>query len=248
MSNVILHVGLHKTGTTSIQQWLRDHEVLLAEHRIRFPRGWLQMDNHFELPLTLMRLDRMTNARRRSDEWRDPAWRDDVVRQVVDDLRRHPDWTTVLSSENLSWFRYDDEFLALREVVGDAHVVIYLRNKDDFLASLTAHFNKNGMPGVSDDPTAYNYVEPDTWLADYDARVADWARWFPRVTVIDYDIVTTGGRSVVASFVELLGVPVPPDVEDYRLNTRSDPVRRPPGNRHTNGQPFGAMAADDTAG
>lgn len=240
MSNVILHVGLHKTGTTSIQQWLRDHEALLAEYRIRFPRGWLQLNNHFELPLTLMRLDRMTNARRRSDEWRNPAWRSNVIRQVIDDLRNHPEETSVLSSENLSWFRHDDEFLGLREVVGDAHIVIYLRNKADFLASLTAHFNKNGMPGVSTDPAAYNYVEPDTWLADFDARVADWRRWFTRVTVIDYDEVTAGGRSVVASFVELLGVAVPDDVEAYRLNTRADPVRRPSGNRQATGAPFGA--------
>jgi hypothetical protein len=239
MVNVILHVGLHKTGTTSIQAWLRDHPALLAESRIRFPRGWLQLDNHFELPLTLMRLDRMTNARRRSDEWRDPRWRAGVLRQVLDDLRRHPDEITVLSSENLSWFRHDDEFIGLREVVGDAHIVIYLRNKADFLASLTAHFNKNGMPGVSSDPSAYNYVEPDTWLADYDARVGDWKRWFTNVTVLDYDHETAGGRSVVASFVELLGVPVPDDVDTYRLNTRGDRVRRPPGNRTTTGSMFG---------
>ena len=239
LSNVVLHVGLHKTGSTSIQSWLRDHEELLCQYGIWFPRGWLQLNNHFELPLAFMRLDRMTNARRRSDEWRSAEWRAGLVRQVRSALVRHPAETTVLSAENLSWLRYDDEFEPLRELVGDAEIVMFIRNPDDLLASLHRHFHKNGFEGVSDDPDAYNYVKPDSWLVDFDSRIADWKRWFTRVQVLDYDLEAARDGSI-AAFVRSLGLPVGEEVFEYRRwNTETDDIQRPPGNRDTTGQPFG---------
>ena len=228
---VVLHIGLCKTGTTSIQHCLRDHEELLAEHGVRFPRGWLLLNNHFELPLTLMRLDRMSVARSRADEWRDGAWRWNVLGQIVDDLLAHRDEVTVLSAEALSLFRYDDELEGLGAIVGDAEVVAYLRRPGEFLASLAGHYAKADMPGLSDDPEAFNYLGPDSWRADYDKLLALWRRHFSTVSTISYDGVSARDGSVVPSFFRRLGVPVPPDVMEYRLNRRPDPIPRVAGNR-----------------
>jgi hypothetical protein len=228
---VVLHIGLCKTGTTSIQHCLRDHEELLAEHGVRVPRGWLLLNNHFELPLTLMRLDRMSVARSRADEWRNARWRWNVLGQVVDDLIAHRDELTILSAEALSLFRYDDELEVLGAIVGDAEVVAYLRRPEDFLASLAGHYAKAGMPGLSSDPEAFNYLAADSWRADYDKLLALWRRHFSRVTTISYDAVTERDGSVVPSFFRRLDVPVPWDVMAYRLNRRPDPIPRVAGNR-----------------
>ena len=240
---VILHIGFHKTGTTSIQYWLRDHEDFLAEHGVRFPRGWLRLNNHFELPLTLMRADRMMNGRRRGNEWRDPAWRASVLEQVRDDLADHRDWLTILSAEDLCLFRFDVEISPLRELVGDAEVVAYRRRPADFLASMAAHYRKDGMPGLSLVPDAYNYLEPGSWRADYFRLLQGWRRHFRRVWCPSYDAMTLRDGSVIPSFLRHIELPVPADVLDYRLNRRADDVPRAEGNRQTNGLRFGQVPA-----
>ena len=226
-----MHIGFCKTGTTSIQHCLRDNEALLEKHGVRFPRGWLLLNNHFELPLTLMRLDRASVARSRADEWRDGRWRWNVLGQIIEDLIRHRDEVTILSAEALSLFRYDDELDTLSAVVGDATVVAYLRRPADFLASLAGHYVKADMPGLSHDPEAFNYLEADSWRADYDKLVALWRRHFTRVRTFDYDAVCERDVTVVPSFFSQLGVPVPPDAWRYRLNRRYDPIPRVAGNR-----------------
>jgi hypothetical protein len=243
MSRVVLHIGLQKTGSTSLQYWMRDHEALLAEHNVRFPRGWLRLNNHFELGLAFTRADRMTGPRTRADEWRSLVWRDQVLTQVLDDLSLHQDETTVLSNESLSLLRYDEEVAALRNFVGEAHVVMYLRNPMSFLASLEAQYLKNGL-SLSDDPDAYNYVKPDSWLIDYESLLSLWRTWFEYVTVIDYDVVTELDWSVIPSFARRIHVPVTPDMQSYWLNKREDPTPRIDGNRSW-GLKFGQIQAAD---
>jgi len=236
--------AFHKTGTKSIQYWMRDHEDLLAEHRIRFPRGWLRLNHHVELSLTLMRQERLSSARLRGDEWRDRAWRLDVLDQIADDLERHRDWTTILSDEALSMFRYDDELAPLRELVGDAEVVAWLREPADFLASMAAHYCKEGMPGLSDDPDAFNYTRSDSWLVDYDALLDGWLWHFDRVRVASYDEETARDGTVIPSFLRRLGLPEwqiwQSGADRYELNRRADATPRAEGNRMTCGLPFGA--------
>lgn len=239
MPRPLLHVGFQKTGTTSIQYWLRDHEALLAEHGYRFPRGWLHLNTHVELSLCLTRLDRMTQGRLRGDEWRDRLWREDVLGQIMCDLDTHVRGMTLLSNEDLSLLRYDSEFEHLRYLIGDAAIVIYLRRPSEFLSSLAAHYSKAGMAGLSDDPEAFNYVGPGSWLADYWPRVALWRKWFTRVRVLDYDRECALDGSIIPSFCRILGLPFPADAERYRLQRRYDAVPRLPGNRLTSGRGFG---------
>lgn len=238
--SVVLHIGIHKTGTTSLQFWLRDHPDQLDAAGLRFPRGWLRLNTHFELPLTLMRLDRMLVGRTRGDEWRDARWREMVLEQVKVDLLNHPEQTTILSAEDLCLMRYDDEVASLKAVVGDAHVVVCLRDPDDWRASMAAHYSKAHMPGLSTEPDAYNYLEPDTWRVQYEQLVALWRRHFTRLTLMNYDLMLAEHGSVLPSMLQLLGLP-PGGIShcEYWLNGRADAVVRAEGNRRTNGLMFG---------
>ena len=130
---VVLHIGFQKTGTTSIQYWLRDHEALLGEYGVRFPRGWLRLNTHFELSLCLTRLDRMTQGRLRGDEWRDRLWREDVLGQIMCDLYTHARGTTLLSNETCL-LRYDGEFEHLRDLSAMRHRDLPAR-PSEFLSS-----------------------------------------------------------------------------------------------------------------
>ena len=243
----MLHIGFEKTGTKAIQYWLRDHEDLLAEHSLRFPRGWLRLNVHQELPLCLMRLDRLCSPRELGDEWRDARWRSDVLDQIAVDLAAHRNERTVLSSENLDLLRYDVEFAALRALVGDAEIVAYLRYEPEWVEALRWQYLHKNAPGrtLSDDRDAYNYLGPDTWRSDYDTLLSGWRRWFSRVKVMYYDFAVAAEGSVIPSFLRYLRLPVV-DVGGYNLNRRGEPTPRDPGNR-TYGLAFGTGTTEAQA-
>jgi hypothetical protein len=238
----VCHIGTYKTGTSSLQRFLRDHELLLAAHGYRFPHGWLRRDNHLELHLALMRSDRLSTPRSRKGEWREPGFRAALIHQIRDDLaRRGQRVTTIYSGEDNSLLRYDDEIGALRRLIGDAHIVVYWRNRDDWIMSLTDQLLKAGV-GLSDDPDAFNYVRADSWQLDYAARTVAWARHFTTVTAIDYDRAVAEDGSVIPSFLRGLGIdaPVDCDAPEYWMNRRGEREQRVDGNRWTNDLSFGA--------
>ncbi len=244
LNRVVCHIGTYKTGTSSLQQFLRDHDrTLLRPHGFRFPRGWLRRDNHLEINLALLRPDRLSTARTRKDEWRDPGFRQYLVDQVRADLRRHEDKTTIISGEANSMLRYDDELEALRELLGDALIVVYWRDPTEWLASIADQLVKTGIP-LGDDPDAFNYVGSDSWQVDYETRTAAWRRHFTDVVALDYDEQVARDGSVIPSFLKLLGLRVPTDAHQYWMNRRGEPGPRVDGNRWANGLAFGESPAE----
>lgn len=251
MGDVVLHAGFRKTGTSSIQHWLRDNEAEVLHPRgLRFPPGWLRLNNHLELPLVQLRPERMSTPRSRNDEWRDPRFQRDVTGQVQADLARHPNETTILSAEDMELYRYGDELGALADVVGrDAHVIITLRDRGQYRDSLVDQLHKSGV-GLSYDRGAFNCVEPDSWLFDYDARVDKWRTFFPKLTIIDYDAAVRCYGSIIPAFAGALGISLRglpehtlPTILNpehaYWLNPRGGREHRPDGNRWTTGAAFG---------
>lgn len=246
---VVCHIGNYKTGTTSLQRFLREHEhSLLRPAGLRYPPGWLRRDKIVELQLALMRLDRLSIIRSRSDEWRDPEFRAFLVRQVRADLERHPEETTVLSGELIANLRYDDELEALRDVIGDARIVVYWRDPADWLAAMADQLIKDGIaPTYDGDPDAFTYLGDDSWQVEYEKRTATWRRHFTEVVAVDYDECVARDGSVIPSFLEVLGVTVPEDTNAsrYWVNQRGTNQRdfMVDGNRWTNGLEFGMRAA-----
>ena len=72
---------------------------------------------------------------------------------------------------------------------------------------------------LSSDPESITYVEPDTWLIDYQSRIELWRRYADSVIVHDYDEVTARDGSVIPSFAAALGISAA-GLPDYVLNSR----------------------------
>jgi hypothetical protein len=89
--------------------------------------------------------------------------------------------------------RYDDEVERLKTLLGPSAknntIILYLRDKADFLASYTRQLLsiKGRVPSV--DSRSSLYVEKDAWLTDYETLIKIFEKGFgsPRVKVIDYD-------------------------------------------------------------
>jgi hypothetical protein len=173
----------------------------------------------------------MWPARLRLPEVRDPVFLEAARRQVRAQVDAAPDCTLVYSHEDLSYARYDDEFERLRALFDgvDMRIVVFLREKDEFLRSYAAQLEATGFE-PSNDPTSFAYVELDSWLLDYDRLVDGCRRRFgaDNVDVLDYDTVVEADGSIIPAFLGLLGISpdsVPP--HDAYLMNRTGANLRP---------------------
>jgi hypothetical protein len=133
MSRAILHIGLHKTGTTLIQNTFAANRDLLAQHGVIYPeigratghhsllRRWLQLDEHYATPTPPQAL-----------------WLD---------LGRHarPDTTLVLSSEEFSRANRRVDLAEIRAYLAPfdrVEVVCFLRDQPGFVQSIHLELGK----------------------------------------------------------------------------------------------------------
>lgn len=233
---VVLHIGTHKTGSTSLQQFLRDDPGgLLTDAGIAYPEGLVLAASHSEIPLLIMRPSFMWPARIRLPETRSRRWlaaAERHVRDMVAAHRRAGD-TLVLSHEDLSYVREDEELERLGSLLADAsvRVVVYLREPSGFLASYRQQLEATGF-ALSDDPASFAYVAPDSWLVDHGSLVGAYQRHFgaAAVRVLPYDELVAADGSVIPAFTDLLGLPRArlPVLDRYRLNRRGANVRPTP--------------------
>ena len=231
---IVLHVGTHKTGTTSLQQFLADQNVgLLADAGITYPPGLVIPNSHAELPLLAIRPERFWPARLRLPETQEPAWLSHAEAHVRDYVSRPGPEVLVFSHEDLSYLRFDDELERLRDLLGNGpvRVIVFLRDKAAFLRSYRLQLEATGFP-LSTDPSSFAYVEDDSWLIDHGALLAGYRRWFGRqhVDVIDYDATMAADGSVIPAFAEQIGIDRAnlPNIDQYFVNQTGSQFRLTP--------------------
>jgi hypothetical protein len=242
---IILHIGTHKTGTTSFQRWFRDNR-----ERIAAVSGASIYDGVFrdsrELGALCIDADRETpGLHRRSVRGRlvdspmplraAPEWETFATR-VTGNLReqhRGASKVFVISSESLSLLRRPAELARLRDMLPAAEttVVVCLRSPADFLRSWTRHLDRDFFE-LSDDPNSFAYVEADSWLVDYPGLLSVWRDAFGEdaVHVVDYDrSVASHGSTIPALLAHVSPGSIDwPAWEGYVFNTAGGKAPRRP--------------------
>jgi hypothetical protein len=207
----ILHIGLHKTGTTSIQTFLQRNIGVLQTHGLDFYQGMVFPENHVELHAASMRPERQSGYKNRAGLKVDAMYIAQVRQRVTQFVLDSKASRLVFSNEGLSLLRYEDELEILKTLfpAGRFQVVVYLRNETDYLRSYVAQLSKNPetLPQLIDQES-FAYTEPDSWLADYEARLAPFKQVFgeSHVHVLDFDTVVNRQGNVIPSFLEWLGL------------------------------------------
>jgi hypothetical protein len=225
---LLLHIGTHKTGSTSLQKFLLDNATVLVRHGVGLYRGQFHEANHVELQLAAMRYDRDSFGKQRlASDTRIDA---DFTKQVATRVRRFisscREPRILFTSEGLSLLRHDDEIDRLRTILdafnAEVSVVLYLRNKEDFLQSYIRQLHKVATRTEATDYWSALYVEPDTWLTDYESLISAYERGFGAkcVTTIDYDAEMLRVGNIIPSFLNVLEIPstAASEVDSYFLN------------------------------
>lgn len=210
MPKVILHIGLHKTGTSAIQQVMRAAAPELLDNRYRVVEGMNKTSGHAEF----------VQAFREGRS-------EDAMSGLELERSRYPDSDLILSSENFS-FLNPSGIRSLWDVVhrvGDPIVVVYLRRQDQWLESIyrqrVCHYLGRETHSIKE---VSKRVETDFY-----SRLKNWSNVFgvSALRVRVYGQVARDGGHLTKDFIRTIGVRTPESLADSlhgRTVNRSLPV------------------------
>jgi len=185
VARIILHIGLRKTGTTSIQKFLNSNYTTLLDHNILYPRSGLPVVGsiyaHHDLAASL------TNIR--------PATKIQSWEDLLDEIDQHDDKVVLISSEIFSVATPQHIEQVRKNLAGHQVIVlIYLRDPASFMISLYKEQIKahNGLL------TFKKFSRKKSSLADYESLIKNWQLIFGDSNVIlkNYDDLASGDQLI----------------------------------------------------
>ncbi len=209
MSRVVLHIGTHKTATTTLQDSFRHNAALLAEHGLNYPVLDARHSGHHGLVMDWNPLPRVYEL---------PGGSVAALRQIARD-HAGGNATVLLSSEEFS--RGADgarvDFRAVRDALAGfdrVEVLCVLREQWRFLQSVYVELSKYRPP-----PRPVHLAEAalttglaeGLWL-DYGALHDHLRQAFTaeEITFLDFDQAARSPEGILGAVMRHLGLPIGP--------------------------------------
>ena len=204
MKHAYLHIGLEKTGTTSLQVFLRANEAALRANGYSYlgddTRSYSDRLGHFPVAASFFSEcpDFILPAKFR------PAT--DVLGELRKDVEECP-WHVILSCEHFSSRLKDASALQLiRDALPNRNikVVCYLRRQDDLALAAYSTAIKTGRR----DPFDVSKITPKSWYFNFDQILNLWGDVFgpENIVIREYDRAQFAGGDVRRDFLALLGI------------------------------------------
>jgi hypothetical protein len=204
MKRVLLHIGRHKTGTSSIQRALHENSRLLNRYGYIYPDIYRKKWAHHPL---VHRLSATNDATEISE----------LSRELDEYLSS--DMTNIISSE--AFQNIDPSLLSLLFPPDrfSVKVVCYLREQSDYLRSAYLQEIKAGKETID----LYRYIESVDM--DYYRFAISWREYFHNIVFRLYDKERLYGGSSVGDFFEKI-LHIHPPAELLRIDENSSLTRR----------------------
>jgi hypothetical protein len=224
----IVHIGQHKTGTTSIQEFAKEYYAELLRQKIYIPTRFMgrETTNHYELNLVTLADERGSPMK---DKYKGSMveLKDKICREIesrYEDAKRLGCERVVWSNEGLSLLRYTNEYESLYNLFSPyskrVSIVLCLRNKDEFKRAWTNQLIKMGLSEEKTDINSYRYTNEDSWLFDWSSRLERMAFIFDKVITYRYCSNCSIQQFCEAVNISLANCGNSVD-EDFRLNVSS---------------------------
>ena len=228
MPRAIVHIGTHKTGTTTFQRWAElEREGLQRATGFRYCRPmhrerFTSIASHFEFALASIRPERFIQPKQMVRDWDQPEF---AVRFAAHLDRELDGEDLMISSEDLSFIRHPDEVERLRQLLPgyDLEFVVVRRDPDGFLRSYRRWMEHQSI-APSPDPESPFHLGPDAWILD----TSPLSGLFPGLRWVDYDEAMAAQGSIIPALLEGMGFD-PSTVPNWRvpaLNSGSAMTRR----------------------
>jgi hypothetical protein len=178
----LIHIGQHKTGTTSIQSYLKNNRHELAAQGLYVPDSLIGFENssHFILNVYSLAENRFSSMKERLLAARGPGFFGELRQNLETDIARHYQQAAAQGCKDIIW---TNEGLFLLNSVEEYRRLYHLfdrfssavvcvccfRDVPSFRASYIEQHRKTGLL-PSDDRDSCRYLEPDSWLFDYERK------------------------------------------------------------------------------
>ncbi|HEY4114901.1 MAG TPA: hypothetical protein VGM17_12675 [Rhizomicrobium sp.] len=209
---LFLHIGIGKTGTTSIQTFLEMNAGPLAERGIVMPTT-LGRRNHRRLTMYALNDDVIDNSRR-ARRLLTPAAVEKFRTHTFSEFRAEvaqwpPHDTVVMTSEQMTRLRRPGEIARLKDLVSlsgqqDIRVIVYLRRQDLYYVSEYSQEVKGGK----DIPFRPNGKVVNRDIYFYDRLIGYWADVFGPEAIIVRPFEPSALRNgdAIDDFLSVIGV------------------------------------------
>ena len=205
MSKLYLHIGMHKTGTTAIQNVLAANIGNLERVGYCYPAigmsgpthaGWV---NCIDFPSREASIAQMMKGyRKERSVYAANNTFDELFDELVQEVELRPDLDFVLSSECFTeWVDPQVYASAFSKLFSSVEVVIYLREQTKWLASLTNQYYKDSSFRFDGNLVATPFRE----LLDYAQLIDLWAECFGKHSVVIRRFVEGDGFDSVKDFL-----------------------------------------------
>lgn len=231
--SIFVHGGQHRTGSTSLQLYLKDHTSFLAEQGFYVCRAndfapytaGDDMVNCFTLPHLMLRpelLSPMRLNRTLPVITSGAAHRARVQANLF--LRSRPEPRIIISAEAFAFLRTPEERQAFDQVFGDMQLrtLLFLRHPEAWLQSWESQLRKWGYPVEASGQGIFD-LSPASWMVDHQAIRS----FFPSQTSFaSYEQVVQEEGSVIPAFLRFLGIdPLDaPPWQAYLVNASQPPI------------------------
>jgi hypothetical protein len=221
----IIHIGQHKTGTTSLQHYLQYHREDLSDRGLYVPESVCGYDHpsHFILNVYSLNQNRFSSMKEKLLASESPEFFRNLPGLLAADIERHYQEASsqackdvLWSNEGLYLLNSVEEYTRLFELFSkysdEIVCVCSFREMESYRTSHRQTIINQGLP-MSNDKDSYRYFGDDSWLFDYDRKKQLLSQVFDDIIYLSYN-----REDMVRTFMEALGYSVSSGTESIRLN------------------------------
>lgn len=223
-----IHIGQHKTGTTSIQHCLRLNRGEFIRQGLYLPDSIAGFNNpsHFILNVYSLNTQRQSSMKEKllSHNMSNPCYMSQLSRNLKKDVAKHYQHAykegctdIIWTNEGLYLLNTVEEYTRLYNLFAphstEIICIICFREVESFKRSYTKQLEKQGIP-FSENRDSYKYIKDDSWLFNYkEKRKLLHSVFGSGVHVLTYD-----PDDMIRLFFDKLGYSILPS-QVFRLNT-----------------------------
>jgi hypothetical protein len=197
MNRVVFHIGVHKTGSTTIQTFLRRNEDVLRELRINLPKAGC-----VDPAVSANSHNIAWEALRRADLHRPElgTWAE-LTREISKSSAR----TTVLSAEDFEFLTESEVSQLAKDLPGREKIaVVYLRRHDHLFVSEYAHLLREGITNLPFEQWLSANIDDPRY--DYQSLLARWRGGGFELIVRPFQELSFRHGDLSLDFLDALGV------------------------------------------
>lgn len=224
----IIHIGQHKTGTTSIQRFLQDNGKDLAYQGLYVPSRIAGYSNpsHFILSVYALAEGRFSPKKEEIIKNKGVEYLSNLgielgedIERIYNEARKKNCDRVIWSNEGLYLLKTETEYKRLIDLFSKhstkIEVVCCFRDVKSYRESYKKQLRKQKI-SLSYNPDSYRYLEPDSWIFDYKRKKELLSEVFDQCTYFSYE-----PKDNVTKFMETIHINKLA-TGNYRLNVTED--------------------------